>query len=128
MNDDLSGPKLVVTAMMIGLVVPFLRGVSAAEPQLSSVDLEQRTAAEISATFSIVAVDPETGECGAAVASKFPAVGEVVPYVRAGVGAFCTQHWHNPEWGERALDLMEDGMLPEAVLAELLKDDPRQEK
>jgi uncharacterized Ntn-hydrolase superfamily protein len=74
-----------------------------------------------------VAVDP-TGECGAAVASKFPAVGEVVPYVRAGVGAFCTQHWHNPEWGERALDLLQAGKIPEAVLAELLVDDPRQEK
>jgi hypothetical protein len=60
----------------------------------------------ISATFSIVAVDPETGVCGAAVASKYPAVGKVVPYVRAGVGAFCTQHWHNPKWGERALELL----------------------
>ena len=47
----------------------------------------------ISATFSIVAVDPETGICGAAVASKYPAVGAVVPYVRGGVGAFCTQHY-----------------------------------
>jgi hypothetical protein len=47
--------------------------------------------AEVSGTFSIVAVDPEAGVCGAAVASKYPAVGRVVPYVRAGVGAFCTQ-------------------------------------
>ena len=31
------------------------------------------------ATFSIVAVDPEAGICGAAVASKYPAVGRVVP-------------------------------------------------
>lgn len=90
--------------------------------------LEQRSPSEITATFSIVAVDPETGECGAAVASKYPAVGRVVPYVRPGVGAFCTQHWHNPEWGERALDLLEQGKLPEAVLAELLRDDRRQEK
>jgi len=75
------------------------------------------------ATFSITAVDPETGICGAAVASKYPAVGKVVPYVRAGVGAFCTQHWHVPKWGERALDLLQAGKRPEEVFLELLKDD-----
>ena len=78
----------------------------------------------ISRTFSIVAVDPQTGETGAAVASKYPAVGKVVPYVRAGVGAFCTQHYHNPQWGEPALDLLQAGNSPEAVLAALLRDDP----
>lgn len=84
--------------------------------------------AEVSGTFSIVAVDPNTGVCGAAVASKYPAVGKVVPYVRAGVGAFCTQHWHNPPWGEQALDLLAKGELPEQVLAELLRDDPQRDK
>jgi uncharacterized Ntn-hydrolase superfamily protein len=79
------------------------------------------------ATFSIVAVDPERGVCGAAVASKYPAVGKVVPYVRAGVGAFCTQHHHVPAWGERALDLLQQGADPGAVLVELLKDDPQPE-
>src|SRR6187200_3643970 len=83
---------------------------------------------EKTATFSICAVDPETGICGAAVASKYPAVGKVVPYVRAGVGAFCTQHWHNPEWGEHALDLLAEGKLPEDVLAQLLRDDPQRDK
>ncbi|MCP4885734.1 MAG: DUF1028 domain-containing protein [Planctomycetaceae bacterium] len=82
----------------------------------------------VSATFSIVAVDPSTGECGAAVASKYPAVGKVVPYVRAGVGAFCTQHWHNPSWGERALDLLAAGHGSEEVLGILLADDARRDK
>jgi uncharacterized Ntn-hydrolase superfamily protein len=82
----------------------------------------------VSGTFSIVAVDPNTGVCGAAVASKYPAVGKVVPYVRAGVGAFCTQHWHNPQWGEPALDLLAKGHLPEQVLAELLRDDSHRDK
>jgi uncharacterized Ntn-hydrolase superfamily protein len=82
----------------------------------------------ISGTFSIVAADPETGVCGAAVASRYPAVGEVVPYVRSGVGAFCTQHWHEPRWGERALDLLAEGKLPEAVLAELLRGDQHADK
>ena len=82
----------------------------------------------VSGTFSIVAVDPEGGVCGAAVASKYPSVGTVVPYVRAGVGAFCTQHWHNPKWGERALDLLASGKLPEEVLGELLRDDKNRDK
>jgi uncharacterized Ntn-hydrolase superfamily protein len=82
----------------------------------------------ITATFSIVAVDPEAGVCGAAVASKYPAVGKVVPYVRAGVGAFCTQHWHNPKFGEPALDLLAKGKLPEEVLGELLKDDKQRDQ
>lgn len=82
----------------------------------------------ITATFSIVAVDPMTGICGAAVASKYPAVGKVVPYVRGGVGAFCTQHWHNPKYGERALDLLAAGKPPEEVLTELLRDDPQREQ
>jgi uncharacterized Ntn-hydrolase superfamily protein len=79
-------------------------------------------------TFSIVAVDPNTRVCGAAVASKYPAVGKVVPYVRAGVGAFCTQHWHNPQWGELALDLLAKGYLPEQVLSELLRNDIQPDK
>ena len=82
----------------------------------------------VSGTFSIVAVDPETGVCGAAVASKYPAVGKVVPYVRAGVGAFCTQHWHNPKFGEAALDLLAAGKLPEEALGELLRGDKHKDK
>ncbi len=78
----------------------------------------------LTATFSIVAVDPDTRTCGTAVASCFPAVGKIVPYVRSGVGAFCTQHGHNPEWGPIALDMLEKGFLPEQVLSELLRDDP----
>ena len=84
--------------------------------------------AGVSGTFSIVAVDPAGGVCGAAVASKFPRVGRIVAYVRGGVGAFCTQHHHNPQWGERALDLLEEGCLPEDVLGTLLRDDTHPDK
>lgn len=89
--------------------------------------LRGQETSKISSTFSIVAIDPESGVCGAAVASRYPAVGRVVPYVRAGVGAFCTQHHHVPAWGERALDRLAGGMRPEAVLTELLADDPQAE-
>ena len=82
----------------------------------------------VTGTFSIVAVDVEGSVCGAAVASKYPAVGKIVPYVRAGVGAFCAQHWHNPKWGEPALDMLAKGHLPEQVLAELLDNDSRRDK
>lgn len=83
--------------------------------------------ADKTATFSIVAVDPETGVVGAAVASKYPAVGKVVPYVRAGVGAVCTQHFHNPPWGPQALDLMAAGLTPEETLTKILEGDPRRD-
>ena len=46
-------------------------------------------------TFSIVAFDAATGDLGVAVASKFPCVGAVVPWARAGVGAVATQSWAN---------------------------------
>jgi uncharacterized Ntn-hydrolase superfamily protein len=82
----------------------------------------------VTATFSIVAVDPQSGVVGAAVASKYPAVGKVVPYVRAGVGGFCTQHYHVPRWGEPALDALAAGAAPEQVIADLLKDDPQREQ
>lgn len=121
---SMAGAVICVAAGLTGL-----GNLLAEEPVASPPDaLEQRTPDQITATFSIVAVDPNTGECGAAVASMYPSVGTVVPYVRAGVGAFCTQHWHEPKWGEPALDLLAEGLQPEAVLAALLKDDPRQEK
>jgi uncharacterized Ntn-hydrolase superfamily protein len=104
------------------ILVPALLVLGACAPP------EPRAEQGISGTFSIVAVDPESGVCGAAVASKYPSVGTVVPYVRAGVGAFCTQHWHNPKWGERALDLLASGKLPEEVLGELLRDDKNRDK
>jgi uncharacterized Ntn-hydrolase superfamily protein len=61
-------------------------------------------------TFSIVAFDPDTGDLGVAVASKFPAAGAVVPYARAGVGAVATQAWGNVSFGPDGLRLMAEGM------------------
>ena len=42
-------------------------------------------------TFSLCAIDPATGQSGAAVTTRVPFVGRAVPHVRAGVGAVCTQ-------------------------------------
>ncbi len=75
------------------------------------------------ATFSIVAADPEAGEVGVAVASRFFAVGAVVPYARAGVGAVATQANANTTWGARGLDLLAQGLTPAEVLAVLRRTD-----
>ena len=80
------------------------------------------------ATFSIVARDPATGEIGVAVQSKFIAVGAVVPWARAGVGAVATQAWGNPTFGPRGLDLLSAGLAPKEVLERLLADDRGREK
>ena len=60
-------------------------------------------------TFSIVARDEKTGELGVAVQSKFVAVGSVVPYARAGVGAIASQAWGNPRYGPIGLELLASG-------------------
>lgn len=78
---------------------------------------------QIIATFSIAAVDPDTGECGAAVASRFPAVGKVVAHARPGVGAYCTQHYDIRASAPRALELLADKKMPEETIAEILKND-----
>jgi len=78
----------------------------------------------IVATFSIVGRDPKTGDLGVAVQSKFLGVGAVVPWARAGVGAVATQSYANTSYGPRGLALLSDGLEPQAVLAELTRDDP----
>lgn len=97
---------------------------------VDSVELlaQSTSDARVTATFSILAVDPEAGTVGMAVASKYPAVGKVVGYVRAGVGGICTQHHHVPKWGEPALDALARGVAPEQIIADLLKDDPEREQ
>ena len=55
------------------------------------------------ATFSIVAFDPETGDLGVAVQSRFLGVGAVVPWAKAGVGAIATQAWANTTYGPEGL-------------------------
>ena len=61
-------------------------------------------------TYSIVALDPATGDLGVAVQSKFLAVGAVVPWARAGVGAVATQSFANAAYGPDGLDLLAGGL------------------
>jgi uncharacterized Ntn-hydrolase superfamily protein len=77
----------------------------------------------IVATFSIVARDPHNGDLGIAVASKFLAVGSVVPWAQAGAGAVATQASANVSYGPRGLELMKAGYSAEVALEALLADD-----
>ncbi|MGE5352314.1 MAG: DUF1028 domain-containing protein [Acidobacteriota bacterium] len=74
-------------------------------------------------TFSIAARDSATGELGVAVASRFFAVGTVVPWAKADVGAVATQSFANTTFGPRGLEMLQKGMSPEEVLKDLLKND-----
>lgn len=74
-------------------------------------------------TFSIVAYDPANGDLGIAVASKFLAVGSVVPWAQAGVGAIATQSWANTRYPPLALEMLKQGLTPEQVGAALTASD-----
>jgi uncharacterized Ntn-hydrolase superfamily protein len=78
-------------------------------------------------TFSIVACDLEEQSWGVAVASKFPAVGAVVPWAQAGVGAVATQSFANTSFGPRGLALMATGLSAQEALDRLLEDDSDKE-
>jgi len=75
------------------------------------------------ATFSIVAYDPVNGELGVAVQSKFFAVGTVVPWAKAGVGAIATQSYANTTYGPRGLEMLEAGLSPQEVMDSLTGSD-----
>lgn len=74
-------------------------------------------------TYSIVARDAETGQYGVAVASRFFAVGALVPHVRGGRCAVATQAFVNPVWGVEAARRLSDGEAADAVLADLVDRD-----
>jgi len=71
------------------------------------------------ATFSIVAFDPRTKDLGVAVESRFVAVGSVVPFAVAGVGAVATQSFANTSFGPKALRMARRGLAPKDVLRAL---------
>lgn len=75
------------------------------------------------ATYSIVARDPATGELGIAVQSRAFAVGSIVPWAKAGVGAIATQALANPTYGPRGLEALERGKSAAETLKLLLASD-----
>jgi uncharacterized Ntn-hydrolase superfamily protein len=78
-------------------------------------------------TFSIVACDLKEQAWGVAVASKFPAVGAVVPWAQAEAGAVATQSFSNTLFGPHGLALMAKGLSAQETLDRLLEDDADKE-
>ena len=79
-------------------------------------------------TYSIVAADASTGEVGAAVQSRYFAVGTVVPWAKAGVGAVATQALGVAAYGPRILELLADGLAPAEAIERALADDELRER
>jgi uncharacterized Ntn-hydrolase superfamily protein len=75
------------------------------------------------ATYSLVACDPAAREWGVAVQSKFPAVGAVVPWAEAEVGAVATQALANVSYGPRGLELLREGLVAAEVVERLTAPD-----
>jgi uncharacterized Ntn-hydrolase superfamily protein len=75
-------------------------------------------------TYSIVALDPGTGELGAAVQSHWFSVGSLCTWARPGVGAVATQSVVEPAHGPNALDRIQDGRSAQDTLDELIAADP----
>jgi uncharacterized Ntn-hydrolase superfamily protein len=75
-------------------------------------------------TYSVVAVDDDTGAYGVAVASKALCVGAHVPWGNAGIGACATQAWHDLRYGWQGLELLEAGHSAASVVHTLTHGDP----
>ncbi len=80
------------------------------------------------ATFSIVGADPKTHQVGVAVASRFFAVGSVVPWARADAGALATQAFANTSFGPYGLVFMQQGLDADAIVKKLLAGDDQPER
>ncbi len=79
-------------------------------------------------TFSIAAYDPDEDAFGVGVASRFLAVGAVVPWARAGVGAIATQAYGKMSFGPDGLALLASGKSAQETLDQLLSVDPLREQ
>src|SRR6516164_3579340 len=71
------------------------------------------------ATYSIAACDLDARQWGVATQSKFLAVGSIVPWAEAGVGAIATQAYANPRYGPDGLALLSEGVPADEVVQRL---------
>jgi len=114
--------KLLLSVFVCALAAPALGQQRAAD----GVTINDEGNPQYS-TFSLCAIDPATGQAGAAVTTRVPFVGRAVPWVRAGVGAVCTQASTVVEYGVKGLDLMAKGVEPKDAIAQLLSTDDQRE-
>jgi len=78
-------------------------------------------------TFSIVGFDPDNGDLGVAVHSKFPNVGVSIPFAQAGVGAIATQAYCNTSFGPKGLALLKNGASAQQAIEILINNDPEKD-
>src|SRR6516165_5165291 len=78
-------------------------------------------------TWSIIAIDRDSGQIGIAVATRFFAVGARVPHIAAGFGAVATQALVNPYYGIDGAKLLREGKSPDDIITTQLASDPGRE-
>jgi uncharacterized Ntn-hydrolase superfamily protein len=115
----------MITPVPAGRLAVLLLILFGAPSRAPAADREAAAGEPVLNTFSIVAVDPATGDLGIAVASKFLGVGSVVPYAKAGVGAIATQSNANPNYGPDGLKLLEEGKSAQETVDSLVAGDRR---
>ncbi|EJK83968.1 DUF1028 domain-containing protein [Rhizobium sp. AP16] len=79
-------------------------------------------------TWSIVAREPETGHLAIAVATRFFAVGSLVPHIRGGIGAVATQAFVSPLYGIDGVAMLAAGHAPEEIVTTLTAPDDGREQ
>jgi uncharacterized Ntn-hydrolase superfamily protein len=105
-GDSISGVNRINQRTFIKRTGQGLAGLAVAPAALAAL---AKPKTEPVATFSIAGFDPHTGDLGVAVQSKFFAVGSVVPWAKAGVGAIATQSYANVSYGPDGLELLAKG-------------------
>src|SRR5258708_34932007 len=75
-------------------------------------------------TWSIIARDLDTGQFGIAVATRFFAVGALVPHVKSRIGTIATQALINPFYGTGGLRLLEQGRSARDVVRAITAAEP----
>src|SRR5947207_631676 len=111
--------SFLLTVLSLSLPTRGPARVEAAEPPSRPTDWAN--------TFSIVAYDPKTQEWGVAVASKYLAVGAVVPFGKAGAGVIATQSAVNITYGPKGLELLGQGKSAKEVVKALTDADEGKE-
>ena len=112
--------QVLIFSNLIFLLMLAMPAAFAQEPVAWGAELEFHT-------FSIVAIDPITGESGVAVTTRRPCVGNAVTWVRPGVGAVATQGRTRLQYGNDLLDLLERGVPPQAAMDRVVAADEGRE-
>lgn len=99
---------------------------AAAEPA-ASADVEHSYRAT-DTTYSIIAVDKETGQLGLGVQSKALSIGNRVVTGKGGVAIVAHQSSSNPMYGVMVIDAIERGMTPQQALDFTLRADTQPER